>query len=90
MGVLIFLFLLGIKPKPLTPILHPSCILTLLEIKEFLIVTNDPIIQFSPILTLLSIILLLPISEFFPIITFFPINTLFPNLILGYELSKLI
>ena len=52
-GVLIFLFLTGIKPKPLIPILTPSCIWTLFEINEFLIVTKVPIIQLLPILTLL-------------------------------------
>ena len=35
-GVLVFLFLLGMKPKPFTPTLEPSWICTLLEIKEFL------------------------------------------------------
>ena len=60
-GVLIFLLLLGINPKPFTPIFEPSCIYTSFETIEFLSVTKEPTTQFSPILTSLSIILLLPI-----------------------------
>ena len=48
-GVLVFLFLLGIKPKPFTPIFDPSWIHTLSKISEFLMVTKEPTTQFSPI-----------------------------------------
>ncbi len=64
-GDLKFLFLIGINPKPLTPIFEPSFILTKSLINEFLIVTKEPIIQPSPISTLLSITLLFPIYVFF-------------------------
>ena len=60
-GVLIFLLLLGIKPKPFTPTYDPSWMTTLSEINEFLITTKEPIIQLRPIFTLLSIMLLLEI-----------------------------
>ena len=63
-GVLWFFCEDGMKPKPLKPILDPSWICTSLDIKEFLIVTNEPIVQFSPTSTLLSIILLLPTIVF--------------------------
>ena len=79
-----FLFLICIKPNPFTPIFAPSWICTLLKIKEFFIITNEPIIQLSPILTLLSIMLLLPIKEFFPILTFLPIKIFSPNFTFGY------
>ena len=47
-----FFIFIGKKPNPFFPIIDPSKILTLLPIKEFLIITLLPIIQFLPILTL--------------------------------------
>ena len=84
-GVLKLLFFIGINPNPFNPTFDPSWILTKFEIIEFLIVTKDPIIQFSPIKTLLSIILLLLIKVFAPILTFFPIKTFLPNFTPGYK-----
>ena len=40
---------IGKNPNPFCPILQLSCITTLLLISEFLIITAEPIIQFSPI-----------------------------------------
>ena len=59
-GVLIFFCLIGIKPKPLIPILDPSFICTYGPIKEFFIETKEPMTQLFPITTLLSIMVLLP------------------------------
>ena len=73
-----FLSLLGKKPKPFFPITQPSKIDTLFLIKEFLMITLDPIEQLSPITTLLSIIVLWPIEQLDPILTFSPINIFWP------------
>ena len=57
-GYLTFFCLLGKKPKPFFPIIHPSSIFTLSSIIVFLIITLDPIEQLDPILTFFSIIVL--------------------------------
>ena len=51
----------------------PLLIGILWEIIEYLMITNEPIRQFSPTFTLLSSIELFPTFEFFPILTFLPI-----------------
>ena len=63
-GYLIFLLLLGKKPKPFLPIIQPSKISTLFFIIVFLIITFEPIEQLSPIITLLSIIELCPQNRY--------------------------
>jgi len=70
--------LFGKKPKPCFPTTQLSKSLTLLLIKEFLIIVLEPIEQLSPIETFFSIIVLCPIEQFFPILTLVPIKTFFP------------
>ena len=50
-GYLIFLSLLGKKPKPFLPIIHPSNMFTLSLIIVFLTITLEPIEQLEPIIT---------------------------------------
>ena len=57
-GYLVFLSLLGKKPKPFLPITHPSKIFTLFLTIVFLIITLEPMEQFEPIITFFSIIVL--------------------------------
>ena len=89
-GYLKLPLLSGKNPKPFFPIMQPSKIWTLFLIKEFLIITFEPIVQSFPIDTLDSIIELCPIKQLDPILTFLPINTFFPNLTFSLNLVILI